>query len=210
MSDLFSILPEAILYLACGFSFIFGFYLLIDRRFDFFSEVGFTIMLVIGFLNVNIIGALPSPFVLKSSSLRNVLLVIVVFVIGAVIAIIRNIVGENISNFIIKCGRRKTSSGLFWYDILDKKDKPIWVRCVNMEKDYILQGVLLSLDEKNENPYLLLGYCSKYDLNGHLIDNQYQNDDRVQFIINPDDFDEIILIYDENSMKKIQLNIQSS
>ena len=209
MSDLFNILPEAILYLTCGFSFIFGFYLLIDRRFDFFSEIGFTIMLVIGFLNVNIIGALPFPYVLKSPSLRNVLLVIVAFVSGVIIAVIRNCIGENISNFIIKYGRRKTSSGLFWYDILDKKDKPIWIRCVNIEKDYILQGVLLSLDEKNRNPYLLLGYCSKYDTSGNLIDAQYQNDDRIQFIVNPDDFNEIILIYDENSTKKIHLNIQS-
>ena len=39
MSDLFNILPEAILYLTCGFSFIFGFYLLIDRRFDFFLKL---------------------------------------------------------------------------------------------------------------------------------------------------------------------------
>ena len=165
-------------------------------------------MLVIGFLNVNIIGALPLPWVLTRSSLRNVLLVIVAFVSGVIIAVIRNRVGENISNFIIKYGRRKTSSGLFWYDILDKKDKPIWIRCVNIEKNYILQGVLLSLDEKNINPYLLLGYCSKYDTSGNLIDAQYQNDDRIQFIINPDDLNEIILIYDENSTKKIHLSIQ--
>ena len=46
MADLFEILPMAILYLACGFTFLCGFYMLIDRRFDFFSDISFSIMLV--------------------------------------------------------------------------------------------------------------------------------------------------------------------
>jgi len=208
MSDLFAILPEAILYLACGFSFICGFYLLIERRFNFFSDVSFTIMLVIGFLNVNVIRVLPMPFVIKNSSIRYILIVIVGFAFGFCVAFLRNSLGEYVNNFVIKCGRRKTSSELFWYDILDRKDKPLWVRLVNMDKEYILEGVLLSLDESKNNPYLLLGYCTKYDLKGNIIDSQYSNRDNVQMIVKPDDFNEIVLIYDEHSSKRVYLNIE--
>ena len=206
MSDIYNILPEVILYLTCGFAFILGFYLLIDRRFDFFSEIGFTIMLIIGFFNVNIIELLPTPFDIKNTSVRNICVVIVGFFIGIFMALIQNTVGKKIESFVVKCGRKKTTSELFWYDILDDKDKPMWLRLINNEKKYFLEGVLLSLDENKDNPYFLIGYCTKYDIDGKIIDSKYSQLENVQIIVNPNAFDEIVLIYNKESTKIVKLN----
>ena len=106
-------------------------------------------------------------------------------------------------------GRRKSSSEFFWYDILDDKDKPIWIRLTNFERQYILDGILLSLAETKDNPYLLLGYCKKYNLDGTPITNENvnANDKHIQKIVRPDSFDEITIFYAENSSKAVELNI---
>lgn len=207
MEDIFKILPEAITYLASGFAFIAGFYFLIDRRFDFFSEISFSVMLVLGFVCTNFLQALPSPFVIENAYIRNIAIFIISGIIGFFAAFIRNTIGQWTSKFVIKIGRHKTSSSFFWYDLLDDKDKPIWLRLTNHEQGYILQGVLLALDEVQDNPYLLLGYCTKYDLNGDLIDNRYAENKQYQYVVRADTFQEIVLIYNKESNKPIELTI---
>ncbi len=211
MSDLFDILPLAILYLASGFAFLCGFYLWIDRRFDFLSEISFSIMLVIGYLLDTIARSLPKNFGFTNESIRNLVFVFISFICGMVLAILRNKVGSKVSKFIIRYGRRKSSSEFFWYDILDEKDKPVWIRLSNIENKYILEGVLLSLAETEDNPYLLLGYCKKYNLDGTAIDNENanENDKHIQKIVRPDSFDEITLFYAEDSSKAVELNIEN-
>lgn len=208
MADLLNVLPEVILYLASGFSFIIGLYLLLDKRFNFFSDISFTIMLVVGFLNVNIIKILPVLFTVENINIRNLIIVLFSLICGIVTAFFKNFFGEYISRVIVKCGRRKTSSESFWYNILDEKDKPIWMRFINNEKGYVLEGVLLSLDENIENPNILLGYCKKYNLAMKIIEDQYSSEANIQMIISPDKFDEIVLIYDKGSSKIIKLNVK--
>ena len=67
--------------------------------------------------------------------------------------------------------------------------------------------MLLALDEIQDNPYLLLGYCTKYDLNGDIVDNRYAEDKQYQYVVRADTFQEIILIYDKDSNKPIELVI---
>lgn len=207
MEELFKILPDAIIYLASGFSFISGFYFIIDKRFDFFSDIGFSVMLVLGFVCTNFFQMLPILHIISNTYVRNILIFIASGLIGLLVALTRNTIGTSASKFIIKIGRRKTSSKLFWYDRLDAKDKPVWLRLINYEQEYILQGVLLSLDEAEENPYLLLGYCKKFDLNGFPIDQQYEADDNVQCIVRADTFQEIYMIYDKESDLSIPLEL---
>lgn len=211
MSDLFDILPLAILYLASGFVFLCGFYLWIDRRFDFLSEISFSIMLVVGYLLDTIARSVPINFGLTNESIRNLVFVLISFICGMGLAILRNKVGGKVSKFVIRYGRRKSSSEFFWYDILDEKDKPTWIRLSNFEKEYILEGILLSLAETEDNPYLLLGYCKKYNLDGTEInkENVNANDEHFQKIVRPDSFDEITLIYEDDSSKAIKINIEN-
>lgn len=211
MSDLFSILPLAILYLASGFAFLCGFYLWIDRRFDFLSEISFSIMLVVGYLLDTFVRSIPKNFGFTNESIRNLVFVFISFICGMGVALLRNKVGSKVSKFIIRYGRRKSSSEFFWYDILDEKDKPTWIRLLNSEKEYILEGVLLSLAETEDNPYLLLGYCKKYNLDGTEIDNENvnANDKHIQKIVKPDSFDEITLFYADDSSKVVKLNIEN-
>lgn len=211
MSDLFNILPLAILYLAGGFVFLCGFYLWIDRRFDFLSEISFSIMLVVGYLLDTIARSVPINFGFTNESVRNLAFVFISFICGMGLAVLRNKVGGKVSKFVIRYGRRKSSSEFFWYDILDEKDKPTWIRLTNFEKQYILDGVLLSLAETKDNPYLLLGYCQKYNLDGTPIDNENvnANDKHIQKIVRPDSFDEITLFYADNSSKAVELNIDN-
>lgn len=211
MSDLFKILPLAILYLSSGFVFLCGFYLWIDRRFDFLSEISFSIMLVIGYLLDTIARAVPINFGFTEESVRNLAFIFISFLCGMGLAVLRNKVGCRVSKFVIKHGRRKSSSEFFWYDILDEKDKPTWIRLTNLDKQYILEGVLLSLAEAKDNPYLLLGYCQKYHLDGREIEseNVNANDKHIQKIVRPDSFDEITLFYANDSDKAIELKIEN-
>lgn len=206
MESLLNILPDAITYLASGFAFLAGFYFIIDKRFDFFSDISFSVMLVLGFICTNFLQAIPTPFVISNSYFRSILIFVVSGIVGLLIAIIRNVVGASASKFVIKIGRRKTSSSFFWYDRLDAMDKPVTLRLVNYEQQYIFQGILLSIDEAQENPYLLLGYCKKYDLGGHLIDRQYEDDTTIQCVVRADTFQEIYLMYDKDSNLKIEIN----
>lgn len=211
MSDLFGILPMAIMYLASGFTFLCGFYLLIDKRFDFMSDISFSIMLVLGFLIDTAVAAIPYDFGFRNVYLRNLVLVMFSFLGGVAVAFVRNSMGDKINNFVIRNGRRKTSSESFWYDILDAKDRPIWIRLTNIEKNYILDGVLLSLAESMDNPYLRLGYCTKYDLKGDpiVIENVNAKDKYVQKIVRPDAFDEITIFYADGSSKGAEVNIDN-
>ena len=70
---------------------------------------------------------------------------------------------------------------------------------------------MLSLAETEDNPYLLLGYCKKYNLDGTAIDNENanENDKHIQKIVRPDSFDEITLFYAEDSSKAVELNIEN-
>lgn len=210
MADLFNILPIAILYLASGFTFLCGYYLWIDRRFDFLSDISFSIMLVIGYLVDTVADTIPYNFGFTNESVRNLLLVCISFVLGMIIAYVRNKIGSRLRKFVIKHGRRKSSSEFFWYDILDEKNKPLWIRLTNLEKEYILDGVLLSLSESKENPYLLLGYCKKYNLQGEPLkrDNVDSENKYVQKIVRPDSFDEITVIYEEGSSKGVKLYME--
>ena len=85
----------------------------------------------------------------------------------------------------------------------------MWIRLTNIDKNYILDGVLLSLSESKENPYLLLGYCKKYDLEGNFILGETDDggEQYVQKIVRPDSFDEITVFYQEGSSKGIKLRV---
>ena len=165
MDALLNILPEAILYFASGFLFVCGYYFLIDRRFDFFSEISLSIMLVIGFAITNLLRAIPKPFHFPNMFCRNICILAISFGVGFILAFIRNKLGPYMSRFLI------------------------------------------SLSEEKENPYLLLGRYIKYDLKGNVIDTENSDKDNVQMIIRPDNFDEVVLIYDQNSSKCVHLDI---
>lgn len=212
MADLYQILPEAMLYLSSGFAFVCGLYLLIDKRFDFFSEISFSMMLILGFLLNTAACAIPVDFGFRNLNLRNIVMVAFSFFCGMAAAAIRNKAGNRVSRFVIKVGRRKSASKSFWYDLLDEKDKPVWLRMTNLKEKYILDGVWLSLAETDENPYLLLGYCKKYTLTGEPMDfeNICSKYGYVQKVVRPDSFDEVTLIYAEDSEKGIHLNISET
>lgn len=214
MSDLYKILPDIILYLSCGFAFLIGFYLINDQRFNFFSDISFTIMLVLGFsctmlieYTLSIIGVHVNGYTLYK---KSVVFFMVSFFSGVGIAILKNVVGKRIIPIARWLGRRKSIELNFWHSLLDTKEKPLWLRLYSKSNDYILEGVLISLDEKEENPYLVLSYCKKFDLQGNCIDDKFYSDGTIQCVVRADCFDEILLIYDEKSDKRIELNIDEN
>lgn len=208
MAELFDLLPNIILYLASGFAFICGYYFLIDKRFDFFSEISFWIMLILGFLWTNLIKALPNLFHVTGDNVKNVIVVLGSLFIGLAVALIRNYIEKRQNDLLNKMGRKKTFSSSFWYELLDDPDKPITVRLRNEEKKYILQGVLLRVSEDDKDPYLLLGYCVRYSLEGKVIDKSLERDKRTQIVVKPSKFDEILFIYSEGSSKIIDLEFK--
>lgn len=208
MDILLKILPEAILYLASGFLFICGFYLLVDRRFDFFSEIGLVIILIIGLGITNPLRTILTNFDFLSDFTRHLIILAASLILGILIAIFRNFLGPHMRRFTFKLGRSKTSSDNFWYDIPDLKSKPVWVLLRNNKDKYILEGVLLSISEDKTNPYLLLGYYKRRDFNYNEIDYDFSKKKNYQLVVRPDSFDEILLIYDEDSSKCVDLDIR--
>lgn len=207
MEEIFNLLPEIILYLASGFVFICGFYFLIDKRFDFFSEISFWIILILGFLWTNLIKSIPNFLKIEDESVKSILVIIGSLLIGLAVATIRNCFEKYGENLSLSLGRRKTFSPAFWYSVLDDPDKPMTIRLRNYEKEFILEGVLLRISENDENPYLLLGYCVKYNLNGKVIDKSLKKDRCTQVIVKTDSFDEISIVYSDGSSKIIDINI---
>lgn len=208
MEELMELLPTAILYLASGFAFICGYYFLIDKRFDFFSEISFWILLILGFFWTNTIKSIPNIFQIKMDNVKNVVIVIGSLIIGIIIAFARNVFEKKGNNLALTLGRKKTFTDSFWYSLLDDANKPVTVRLRNEEKNIILEGVLLRISEDDDNPYLLLGYCMKYDLKGQIVDKSMAKDKNIQLIVRPENFTEISIIYAEGSSKIIELDIE--
>lgn len=207
MAELLELLPKAMLYLASGFAFIGGFYFLLDKRFDYFSEISFWVMLIWGFFLTNFIKALCNIEGAVNENVKNTLIVTGSLVIGLLIAAVRNCLDKKSSKWVLNLGRRKTFTTSFWYSLLDDADKPVTVRLKSEERKMILEGVLLRISEEDENPYMLLGYCMKYSLTGGVINASLSEDRHIQMIVRPDDFDEVILIYAEDSAKIIELDL---
>lgn len=207
MKELLELLPQVMLYLASGFAFISCFYFFTEKRYDFFSEISFWIMLVWGFLLSNIIKSLPNIFNIDNEKIKNIIVISLSACIGIVIGVLRNYIEEMGNQSLIGLGRRKTFVKSFWYSILDY-GKPVTVRLKKEKQNTILEGVLIRISEDDENPYLLLGYCMKYDLMGRCLDKRYKKDKSAQMIVRPNEFDEIILIYSEGSSKIIELKLE--
>jgi hypothetical protein len=194
-----------------GFAMIYGFYYLSDERFDFLSEISFTVMLVTGFICTNAIKLLPNPFPSIDSNLKILVIAALSGIIGAVLALLRNTVGKWITNkLIIRFVRRKSASPLFWYHLLDKPSKPMWIRLRNNEHKYMIEGLLVSLDEANENPYLELCNCRRLDLFGCVIDDKDANDIQKHYVVRADSFDEIQIIYDKKSDMLVNISINET
>lgn len=148
---------------------------------------------------------------MRNIYVRDCVLVVFSFVCGVVSAFIRNYCAPKLEKYLTKSFRRKTISESFWYNILDDPRKPVWLRLTNLEKKYNLDGVLLELSEDKENPYVLLGYSQKYDLEGNPMvdDNVNSMDGHIKKVVRVDSFDEITIFYDEKSEKTVELKIKS-
>lgn len=201
--SIFDIFPNAFLYLAVGYAHLWGFSLLVDRRYNYLNDAGFFIMFISGWLIDSIARVIPYDFGLTNNYCRNICIVLFGLVLGVILAIIRNFTGKYINDCFFLIGRRRTSSVSFWYNLLDDTDKVVFLRLKNYEKKYILEGILLSLSETEDNPYLHLGHCNTYDLSWNLICDESSTDPTgcMQKVVRADSFDEITFIYSEGSSK---------
>lgn len=84
-------------------------------------------MLVVGYLLDTIARFVPIYFGLADESARNLLFVFISFICGMGLALLRNKVGGKVNKYVIRYGRRKSSSEFFRNDILDEKDMPTWI-----------------------------------------------------------------------------------
>lgn len=208
--DILSFLPEAILYIVCGYLFLQGFYWASDQRFNFFSETGFTVILCVGYISVNILSLIPFLNTGESdNSYRNIAIVIICLISGLCASHLRNYINKKINQSESFFGRNRSFSGSFWYDhLVDDPDKPVWLFLVSYERKYILEGVLLFLDEDKENPYVKLGYFKKHSLEWETLEDCFQNNEKMNIIVNLAEFDEIMVKYVDGSSKIIPLNVK--
>ena len=210
MADIYAILPDVLLYISCGFLFLQGYYLIVDQRFAFASETGLMITLIVGFLELNLFDGFNLSNIIKNPYILNAIIVFSSFLIGMIVAVLKNIIIKFAENVAFSLGRKKTSSSNFWFDVLDPKNKPMWIRLMKNDERTILEGVLLSLDEKEDNPYMVLGYFKKYDFNGNELINEYSSLKYAAIVVRPDDYDEIIIMYDHESEKNVSLTVTDS
>ena len=233
MDELFKLLPLIIGYLACGAAAVLGFCFLYEKRYNFFSEISLWYILIFGYVLFEVFDLIPTPSwqwlikIINKFSAQQLTIVkngsfcLLSALTGFIVSAVRNIYIFYIRNrntkkntkekthrsFVVclKGMRRRTNQSNFWLNLLDDVDKPVQLRLINYEKDLVIDGFLLSIGEEEQNPYIALGYCKRYNLKKDPYSED--KDEYHQVIVKPDDFDEVTIIYRKDSRKPIPLNI---
>ena len=200
----FEILPDVILYIASGYLFtvIFNFVSLRKTMEDVKSI--FLVSLTVGFIlkaclcavvkvrinyYVNIIGflafsmtlAMILGFLFKSKLCRNILR--------------KFNINRSVNNNIL-------------YDIIDNK-KSMWILIRNWKKNQMILGILVSVEEFQREPQIVLQQYQVLDLEGRVL-KDYMGKPERHILIKTQKFDSIDIIYDKDSKQYTNIKIKEN
>lgn len=85
-----------------------------------------------------------------------------------------------------------------WHDIMDIDKRTMWIRAVSKEREQVIVGILVMVEEFQRFPQLLLQQYQIFDLEGNLVEDYIANANQ-QILIRTEDFENIDIVYDLKS-----------
>lgn len=197
LKELVAILPDIILYIVSGYICAFAFsFISIRKKVEDINGI-IILSLVVGYT----LNAVLSAFIIVED------FVAVYFLFSAIIGVIAGFLFRSrILNIILKkLHINRTINMNIWHDIVDSKN-PMWIRAVNRGEGYIILGILVLVEEFERYPQIVLQQYEVFDINsGDLYD--HKEDARRQIVIKTENFDEIEIVYDEDSKMYRKIDI---
>lgn len=194
LKNLLEILPDIVLYIASGYLFIFIFcFISLRKKLNDIQGV-FIISLVVGFILKTVVCAvIPVRFGFYVNTVG--FLIICAFLGG--------IAGYTVESswfrkILTKLRISRSVHENIWHDIIDVEGNTMWIRAVSREKEQVIIGILVLVEEFQRYPLLVLQQYRVYDLEGKLIEDYIQNANH-QIIIKSEYYDTIDVVYDEES-----------
>lgn len=202
ISDLFAILPDVAIYISSGYIFIVTF------RFVAFKEklrninAILVLSLITGFILTHIFSSLMTIDFNKTTN------IIPLFLLCSLAGIsCGGLINCKAFQRILKkihLGRSINQS--IWNDIVDIDKKPMWIQVVNRERDQVVRGILVSVEEFERFPQFVLQQYQVLNLNGEMIEDNSQNA-FCHILLKSIDFDEVDIRYDSTSKQIIKIKV---
>lgn len=202
LTDLFAVLPDIIVYVATGYLFILIFsFISLRKKIGDINSI-FCVSLSIG---VAIKSVLCSVIKIRFSYHVNIAgLLIFSVALGGVVGYFVN--SKFCRNILKKMHINRSANENIWHDIIDVDKKTMWIRAVNMERDQVIVGILVMVEEFERFPQLLLQQYQVFDLEGNLIED-YTGSANRQVLIKTDNLERIDIVYDINSSQYEKVEI---
>lgn len=193
MKELVEILPDIILYIALGYSFVQSYkYVRIIRKTKTLDNLLIE-SLVVGFVLHN---TLNSIIDLENIYFDTVGKIILSVVLGYIVGVFIN---SNVFRIICKVLKiRQTPNTSIWKDIEDR-GKGVIVRVENYDKKIIIDGIYILAEAHKRFPIIQLAGYRKYE-NGEIV-RDYEKEPQNTILVDTSKFDEINVLYDEKSNK---------
>lgn len=81
---------------------------------------------------------------------------------------------------------------------MDIDKRTMWIRAVSKEREQVIVGILVMVEEFQRFPQLLLQQYQIFDLEGNLVEDYIANANQ-QILIRTEDFENIDIVYDLKS-----------
>lgn len=191
LNDLFEILPDIILYIAAGYLFILTFsFISLRKKVDDINGV-FCVSLSIGFaLKAILCAAVKIRF---SYYVNIVGFLAFSAVLGCVVG--RVLDCKWLKKILKKMQIHRSINENLWHDIIDIDKKTMWIRAVSWERNQVIVGILVMVEEFQRYPQLVLQQYQIFDLEGKLTEDYIERPNQ-HILIRSENFDTIDIVYD--------------
>lgn len=203
LKDLFEILPDIIIYISSGYLFVFTFsFISLRKKVEDIDGV-FVISLVVGFILKSLLCAIVR---VRFSFYVNIVgFLIFCAILGCIVGYI--VENKYFRQLLLKTRINRSVHENIWHDIMDVDKKTMWIRAVSNEKNQVIIGILVLVEEFQRYPILLLQQYQMYDLEGNLIEDYLEHANR-QILIKSEYYDTIDVVYDRESTHYRKVEIE--
>lgn len=193
LKDLFEILPDIILYVTTGYLFILVFnFISLRKKMEDINGI-FCASLAIGF----VIKAILCTLKIRFSYYVNIVgLLAFSVLLGALLGYFIN--SKLCKKILKKLHVNRSINENIWHDIMDIDKRTMWIRAVSKEREQVIVGILVMVEEFQRFPQLLLQQYQIFDLEGNLVEDYIANANQ-EILIRTEDFENIDIVYDLKS-----------
>lgn len=203
LNDLFEILPDIVLYIASGYLFILTFsFISLRQKMKDINGI-FCASLAVGFILKMVLCAIVK--IRFGYYINVVAFLIFSMAVGAFLGLF--IKSKFCRNILKKINVNRSVNENMWHDIIDSDKRTMWVRVVDWEKERVIVGILVLVEEFQREPQILLQQYQVFDLEGNMIED-YIDYPNQRILIKTERFDNIDIVYDVESTHFDKIEIE--